>query len=229
MNKRKKGAIAAKSNKAPIVHKDEQLGNEETTAEGVLDAFLPGIGKIFSNLKNTSPAFKQRLEETDKEIERRIAAGGSSRSVRTSFSSPIVRSNRTMDHKSDCRFVGLDKHNSSRRPVIDYNVRVRTLAPEHDTTTSFKPLMKKATESKVISKPKPRSADIFDEKDKIVLVIELPGVKKEDIKVKASGNIVEISAGEYNETIKLPSEVSGKPVIKFKNGILELRLAKKGK
>lgn len=193
MNKRKKVAIAAKNNKAPIVHKDEQLEKEETTAEGVLDAFLPGIGKIFSNLKNTSPAFKQRIEETDREIERRIAAGG------------------------------------SRRPVIDYNVRVRTLAPEHNSTTSFKPLMKKATESKVISKPKPRSADIFDEKDKIVLVIELPGVKKENIKVKASGNIVEISAGEYNETIKLPSEVSGKPVIKFKNGILELRLAKKGK
>lgn len=117
----------------------------------------------------------------------------------------------------------------SKRPVIDYNIRVRTLAPEHDTTASFRPSMKKRGQEPYSSKPKPRGADIFDEGDKIVVVMELPDVKKEDIKVEASGNIVEVSAKDYHEKIALPSEVSGKPVIKFKNGILELRLVKKGR
>lgn len=163
---------------------------EETTAEGVLGAFLPGLGKMISNLKNTSPSFKQRLEETDEEIERRIAAGG------------------------------------PRRPVIDCNVRVRTLAPEEDT--GFRPLVKKRGQGPCSSKPRPGGADIFDEKDKIVVVVELHGVKKEEINVEVNGDVVEISAREYKEKIKLPSKVSGKPVIKFKNGILELGLAKKG-
>jgi len=171
---------------------------DETTAEGVLGAFLPGIGRLISNLNDKSPVLKQRLEETNKEIERRIAAGG------------------------------------SKSPVIDYNVRVRTLAPEHDTTTSFrpssfKPSMKKREQESYSSKPKPRDADVFDEDDKIVVIVELHGIKKEEIEVKVNGNAVEISAKDHHEKINLPCEVAGKPVIKFKNGILEVRLAKKGK
>lgn len=187
----------------------EKKERDETTAEGVLDAFLPGIGRLISNLNDKSPALKQRLEETDKEIERRIAAGGS-RSVRTPFSS-------------------LEVSKTSRKPVIDYNIRVRTLAPEHDTTTSFKSFVKKGEQKSYSSKPKPRDADVFDENDKIVVIVELSGVKKEEIVVKINGSVVEISAKEYHERINLPCEVTGKPVIKFKNGILELRLAKKGK
>lgn len=171
----------------------KQKKEDKTTSEGVLNAFLPGLGKLISNLNDNSPALKQRFEETNKEIEKRIAAGG------------------------------------SRKPVIDYNIRVRTLAPEHDTTTSFKPFVKKGEQESYSSKPKPRDADVFDENDKIVVVIELPGVKKEDIDVKANDGIVEISAKEYQEKIKLPCKVTGKPSIKFKNGILELRFAKKGK
>ncbi len=167
--------------------------DDETASEGVLNAFLPGIGKLMSNLKGNSQAIKQRLEETDKEIERRIAAGG------------------------------------SRRPVIDYNVRVRTLVPENDTTTSFKPFVKKGEQESYSSKPKPRDADVFDEGDKIVIVVELQGVKKVDINIKTSEDAIEISTQEYYKKITLPCEVSGEPGIRFKNGILELRFAKKGR
>lgn len=164
---------------------------EETTTEGVLNAFFPGLGKMVSNLKNASPPLKQRIEENDKEMERRMASGG------------------------------------SKRPVIDYNLRIRTLVPENDTTTSFQPLVKKA-DAKIIPKQKPAGADVFDEGNEIVVVVELRGMKKEEIEVKTDGAAVEISAKDYHERIDLPCEVAGKPAVKFKNGILELRLAKKG-
>lgn len=174
----------------------EKKEKDETGAEGVLNTLLPGLGELVSTLKERSPALKQRLEETDKEIERRIATGG------------------------------------SKKPIIDYGMRVRSLVPEggdgHATfNSSFRPLVKKA---QALPKPTQKAkADVFDEKDAIIIIAELPNVKKEDITVKADDGNVEISAMEYYEKIRLPTEVAGKPTMKFKNGILELRFAKKGR
>jgi len=75
--------------------------------------------------------------------------------------------------------------------------------------------------------------DIYDEGDRIRIIMEMPGVEKEKIKVKAIDDrhiVVEASDTDrrYRKEIELPSDVdieSAKAT--YKNGILELILKKK--
>ena len=73
--------------------------------------------------------------------------------------------------------------------------------------------------------------DIFDEKEEIIVVAEMPGVDEKDIKTGLKGNILSISAGskdrKYTKEVKLPSEVTGKIESTYKNGVLELKIKKK--
>ncbi|MDI6917693.1 MAG: Hsp20 family protein [Thermoplasmatales archaeon] len=73
--------------------------------------------------------------------------------------------------------------------------------------------------------------DVFDEKNKIVIVAELPGVEEKAIKTAMKGNILNISAEsadrKYSKEVKLPSKVTGKIESTYKNGVLELKLKKK--
>lgn len=89
--------------------------------------------------------------------------------------------------------------------------------------------------------------DITDEGDKFVATIELPGLKKEDIKISVNENSLEVSAekkaeveekkksyyrrersysGFYRSTL-LPAEVDpAKVKAKYSNGLLEIELPK---
>lgn len=71
--------------------------------------------------------------------------------------------------------------------------------------------------------------DIFEEDGEVVVVAELPGVRKEDIKLNASGDSLEIRAsGSFYKVIKLPSRVDPERAkATFNNGVLEVRLPKK--
>lgn len=73
--------------------------------------------------------------------------------------------------------------------------------------------------------------DVFDEKDFIRVVAELPGVPESAIKTKVSGDILTLSAeiGErkYSKEILLPHKVSEKAKkVSYKNGILEIKFEK---
>lgn len=73
--------------------------------------------------------------------------------------------------------------------------------------------------------------DVFDEKDHILVVAELPGIKEEDIKTDIKGNVLNISSekGErkYKKEVLLPSKVKAEPISStYKNGILEIKLKK---
>jgi len=76
--------------------------------------------------------------------------------------------------------------------------------------------------------------DVFDEKDHILIVAELPGVSKEDIKLDLKGDILLLEAsdgrGKFAKEVLLgsPVEMESKE-ISYKNGILELKLTKKTK
>lgn len=73
--------------------------------------------------------------------------------------------------------------------------------------------------------------DIFDEKDHILVVVELPGVKKDDITASVKGDVLILRAkGEKHKYLKevlLPCQVSGETKkTSYKNGILEIRFRK---
>lgn len=76
--------------------------------------------------------------------------------------------------------------------------------------------------------------DMLDAGEEVVVVAELPGVKKEDIDLHASEDELIISVDtpqrKYHKELPLPEEVDPKPVkASHKNGVLEVRFKKKGK
>ena len=76
-----------------------------------------------------------------------------------------------------------------------------------------------------------RTVDIFDEEGYLSMVMELPGVKEEDILFKLENQKITISASsinkKYHEEIDLPAEVDAENFSKaFNNNVLEIKLKK---
>jgi len=77
--------------------------------------------------------------------------------------------------------------------------------------------------------------DVFDEKDKIRIVAEVLGIKKEDVDIYATEESLTISVHDENmkfyKEIALPAKVDPKTAVaRYKNGVLEIYLKKtKGK
>lgn len=91
------------------------------------------------------------------------------------------------------------------------------------------------------------SIDIFEEGDDVVVKVEVPGIKKEDLDVKLTDDTITISGekkkeekvekknyyrlersyGSFTRSSRLPVEVqTEKATAKFKDGILEVRIPK---
>ena len=70
--------------------------------------------------------------------------------------------------------------------------------------------------------------DIFDEKDQLIVIMELPGVREEEINVGVEGDVLRISADGYLKRIPLFYTVENKVISTYKNGVLEVRLRKNG-
>ncbi len=91
------------------------------------------------------------------------------------------------------------------------------------------------------------SVDIFEEGDNVVVKAELPGIKKEDIDVSMTDNVISISGekkreekverknyyreersyGSFTRSFRLPAEVqTDKAKASFKEGVLEIRIPK---
>jgi HSP20 family protein len=72
--------------------------------------------------------------------------------------------------------------------------------------------------------------DVFDEKEVVRVIAELPGVEEGDIKTELEGNILKLSAErgdrKYEKDIELPAAVKGEMKSRYKNGILEIELEK---
>jgi len=91
------------------------------------------------------------------------------------------------------------------------------------------------------------SVDVFEQKDEVVVKAELPGLSKEDIDVKVTGDVITISGekkkeekvekknyyrmersyGSFTRSLRLPAEVqTEKASAKFEEGVLEIRIPK---
>jgi HSP20 family protein len=74
--------------------------------------------------------------------------------------------------------------------------------------------------------------DVFDEKDKVMIIVEMPGVSKKDIKLELKGDILEISAKsghkKYSKEVLLETKsLKSKNMTSiYKNGILEINIKK---
>jgi len=91
--------------------------------------------------------------------------------------------------------------------------------------------IKKTPEGPKVDEEREPITDIFDEKDEIVVIAEMPGIEENDLKIDLKEDILEISAASKNRTyckeLLLPVKaVSQNLTHKFKNGILEIRIKK---
>jgi len=91
--------------------------------------------------------------------------------------------------------------------------------------------IKKTPKGPIVEEEREPIVDVFDEKDHILVVAELPGIAEGDIKTEIKDDILNILAekGErkYKKEVLLPSKVEAEPISSaYKNGILEIKLKK---
>lgn len=95
-----------------------------------------------------------------------------------------------------------------------------------------KPFVKQKPEAKPSPPPTPQEkpVDIFDEKDHIKVIAEIPGIEEKDIKIDLEKDGLTISVDvpdhKYHQELKLPCEPKGKLEKSYKNGILEIKIMK---
>lgn len=94
--------------------------------------------------------------------------------------------------------------------------------------------IREVEEGPVIEESREPIIDVFDERDYLEIIAEIPGVSEDDIKVEVKGDILIISAEsgdrKYSKEVLLPKEADGRTIKStYRNGILKLRLEKKAK
>ncbi|MDI6889656.1 MAG: Hsp20/alpha crystallin family protein [Thermodesulfovibrionales bacterium] len=91
--------------------------------------------------------------------------------------------------------------------------------------------IKKTPEGPVIEEEREPLSDVFDEKDEVVVIAEIPGVSEDGISLDLKGDILEISAvgknRKYRKEVLLPVQVKKETLsYTYKNGIVEVRIKK---
>lgn len=112
-----------------------------------------------------------------------------------------------------------------------YGVSVKTTVGGKPTVESFGNV-KRTPKGPVVEEEREPLVDIFDEKDHVVVIAELPGVEEKQISTKLEGDILILSAAggdrKYYKEVVLPKDVdTGTLQSKYKNGVLEFRINKK--
>jgi HSP20 family protein len=91
--------------------------------------------------------------------------------------------------------------------------------------------IRKTPEGPKVNEEREPITDIFDEKNEIVIIAEMPGIEEDAVKIVLKEDILEIAAtGKgriYRKELLLPVKADMKKLKqKFTNGILEIRIKK---
>lgn len=112
-----------------------------------------------------------------------------------------------------------------------YGFSVSTMADGKPEFRTFGNKIKETPKGPVVSEEREPLIDIFDEKDHVLIIAELPGVAEEEIKIELSGDILTITTtGErkYTKEVLIKSAVKPESMKKtYKNGVIEIRFDKK--
>jgi len=110
-----------------------------------------------------------------------------------------------------------------------YGFSVRTLAGK-PVIESFGNIRETAR-GPVVEEVREPMVDVFDEKDHILVIAELPGVSENEIKIEVAGDILNLTASDkdrkYAKEVLLPGKVKPESIkTSYNNGILEITLEK---
>ncbi len=120
--------------------------------------------------------------------------------------------------------------NPSGQVKAVYGFSVQTKLGGMPTVESFGNVRRTAKGPVVMGERQPL-VDVFDEKDHVLVIIELPGVEEEDISTKVKGDILILSAAhgerKYYKEVVLPEDVDVDTLTsKYANGVLEIRMSR---
>ncbi len=111
----------------------------------------------------------------------------------------------------------------STKPNVSYGISIRPLTERKVATRKKEP-----EEERAETEEREPIIDIFEEKDYISVIAELPGAEEKDIEIKLKDRSLEISAGKYQRTIGLPSVPRSIIERTYNNGILQLKIEREG-
>jgi len=125
--------------------------------------------------------------------------------------------------------LNLDHLKKGMKGVYGFTVRSATDGSKPKVET-FGNIRKTPDGPKVEEEREPMS-DVFDEKDEIVIIAEMPGIEKEDISLELNGDILEIAANgkirKYRKELLLSVKATNDNMShNYNNGILEIRIKK---
>ena len=119
-----------------------------------------------------------------------------------------------------------------------YGVTVRTAVGGEPVVSTFGNI-KETPQGPKVSEEREPIVDIFNENQEVRIIVEMPGVTQENIKTAIKGDVLTLEAKDsdplrreasrtYYKEIVLPKEVDPDTLkSKYKNGVLEIWLAKK--
>lgn len=111
-----------------------------------------------------------------------------------------------------------------------YGFSIRTLAGGKPVVESFGNVVKSTARGPVVEDVREPLVDLFDEKDRIRVIAEMPGAGEAEVKAEINGDILSISttgARKYTKEILLPAKVREESLrSEYRNGLLEIELEK---
>jgi HSP20 family protein len=92
--------------------------------------------------------------------------------------------------------------------------------------------VRRTSKGPVVEEERQPLVDVFDEKDHVLVIVEIPGVEEANISTTVNGDILTVSAAtgerKYYKEVVLPKDVdAGTLTSSYKNGVLEIRISKK--
>lgn len=124
---------------------------------------------------------------------------------------------------------------SGKKGVFSFGAS-RSMLTDRTRGEKFEVKRHESKTQKIEKKPKSEekmrqlNLDVFDEKDHILIIGDMPGVEKENIRYEVEDNVLKIwteVGRRYQKEIKLSSPVTKEVDLNYRNGVLEIKLIKK--
>jgi HSP20 family protein len=125
--------------------------------------------------------------------------------------------------------IDLDGLKKGMKGVYGFSVKSGT---EGKTVVEPFGNIKKTPKGPKVEEVREPMTDVFDEKDKVMIIAEMPGISKKDISLELKGDILEISAAsgqkKYSKEVLLETKSlkAENMTSTYKNGILEINIKK---
>jgi HSP20 family protein len=125
--------------------------------------------------------------------------------------------------------INLDQLKKGMKGV--YGFTIKSAAAGGKSTVETFGNIKKTPEGPKVEAEREPMTDIFDEKDEIVIIAEMPGIEENDVTIDLKGDMLDISAErntrKFHKELLLPLKVEQEKMkVKYNNGILEIRIKK---